>query len=116
MDPLTLSILTYLVIALGVWAGIVMAILGRIVYCAKTRRGVARTSDVVLFFVTMIATVAAFVVVFIWPGLIHLIPSAVAFASIGSIPVLGYLTELGVKHWIRLKNSFRSQVDESASH
>jgi hypothetical protein len=81
-------------------------------YCARKVRGKIRTTDIALFVSTLFATITAFIVVFIWPGLIHMVPSTVAFVGVGSIPILAYLTELGVKHWIRLRKTIKPEVDE----
>jgi len=115
MDPLIISIITYMVITLGVWAGGIALITGRIIVEARQLRGAARTSDILVFLVTAVATIVTFIVVFIWPGLIHMIPSTVAFVGIGLIPLLGYMTEIGYKHWKRLHKLNSVEVDEHAT-
>lgn len=113
MDPFIISAITFLTMALGAWAGFVVLVLGGILYTAKKERGSVRMTDKALFVGTIIMTIAAFVVVFIWPGLIYMIPATVAFVEIASIPILGYLSEIAFKHYRRLRGKC-GEVDEAA--
>jgi hypothetical protein len=115
MDPFILNIITICIIALGTWAGVILIGMGKIMYTARKRRGSMRTTDLLLFSATAIWTLIAFVLVFIWPGLLYMIPSTVAFLGIASIPILGYLSEFTLKHLTRMRQTSLQEVDEHAT-
>lgn len=112
MDITVLSVLTYALIGLGVWAGIVaFTVFTNIVRTYSTHK--CRRSDVYQFIFLFVAAVLAFVVVFIHPGLIYQIPSTVATLEIGSIPILMYLTEKHTKDWVHLQRQRNRQQNAS---
>lgn len=115
MDPFLLSAVTYLMLALGAWAGFVVIAMLRIMHRAKKLRGSVRSYDRNITTITAIMAGGSLFVTFIWPGLIYMIPSAVAFFELASIPILGYLSEFAFKHWQRIKGIPVSEVDEHAS-
>lgn len=115
MDPFMLSALTYFALFLGFWSIITVIMLARILMKAKKERGVCRSDDKKMFAFTTILTIFAFIVVFVWPGLIYMIPSTVAFIELASIPLLGYVSEVAFKHWKRMKDTQSDEVDEHAT-
>ena len=102
MELFSLAMLTYMLIGLGVWSAVIMvSLIGNIVRGIVAHKK-ARKSDVMTLTTLFILTAFSIVVVFIHPGLIHMIPSTVAVLEIGSIPPLLYLTEKNAKDWMRL--------------
>ena len=110
VDPLVLSLVTFLTLFIGCWAAFVALMTGRVMIESRRKRGVCRKSDIHILAWTSILTVSFLVVVFVWPGLIKMIPSTVAFVEIASIPFLLYLSESVVKNFKRLG---KIQVDRT---
>jgi len=103
MDPTILSLVTFLTLGIGVWAGTIAILYVRIMHQAKQKRGEVRNDDVKYFaFSAIVATICA-IVIFIWPGLLQIIPSAASFLAIGCIPILWYISDLSIQHWKRIK-------------
>lgn len=115
MDPFVLSFLTYITIFIGTWAGAIALLQCRIMLQAKVKNGTCRTSDKTSLIAAALLSIGAYVLIFVWPGLIYMIPATVAFVEIASIPVLGYLSEIAIIHWRRMKAMLKSEVDEHAA-
>ena len=102
MDPTTLALLTHALVGLGVWAGLIAGGIFGNMFRGKKRNGYFRRSDVAQFCSLIAFTFITFFVVFIWPGLIYVIPSGITVIVVGAFVPLVYLTEKHIKDWLNI--------------
>ena len=99
------NVLTYVLIALGVWSSMIAYGTMRIMKLAKATRGSVRKADKIKLYSLLGASVVISFVLFIYPGLIYTAPSAVACLEVASLPLLFHLSETQYKNWKRLKHT-----------
>ena len=97
------TILTYALIALGVWCGIVAYGTVKIMKLAHDIRGSVRRADKIKLYALLGSSAIISFVLFIYPGLIYTAPSMVACLEVAALPVLFHLSETQYKNWKRLK-------------
>jgi len=102
---LGLTILTYGLIALGVWAAVIVYFLVRTIIAAKQMHGKIRRNDIFHVVSLLVVLIAVFIVVFIWPGLISMLPTSTAFLEVAAIPLFVHFFEVSYRDWRRLKAS-----------
>lgn len=99
------NILTYVLIALGVWSSIIAYGTLKIMKLAKATRGSVRRTDKIKLYSLLVSSIVIGFVLFIYPGLIYTAPSAVAALEVASLPLLYHLSETQLKNWNRLKHT-----------
>ena len=97
------DILTYVLIALGVWCGLVAFATTKIMKLAIATRGSVRKSDKIKLYSLIGSSAIIGFILFIYPGLIYTAPSAVAALEVAILPLLFHLSETQYKNWKRLK-------------
>jgi predicted membrane protein len=100
-----LSVLTYALVVMGIWAAGISAWIIKSVLAKCIGRKKCRKTDIIHSVFMILSAILAFVVVFIHPGIIYMIPSTIATFVVGSIPIMIYLTEKHLRDGIQLKRS-----------
>lgn len=101
-------ILTFILLALLGWSGIVGWKTTKILKVAKTVYGKTRFTDKLMLVVTVLVGLASFVILFVYPGLIYQLPSVAAVVEVAFAFVLFYLHDLQFKNWVRFQQALNS--------
>lgn len=101
-------ILTFILLALLGWSGIVGWKTAKILKVAKTVYGKTRFTDKLMLVVTVLVGLASSVILFVYPGLIYQLPSVAAVVEVAFAFVLFYLHDLQFKNWVRFQQALNS--------
>lgn len=101
-------ILTFILLALLGWSGIVGWKTAKILKVAKTVYGKTRFTDKLMLVVTVLVGLASSVILFVYPGLIYQLPSVAAVVEVAFAFVLFYLHDLQFKNWVRFQQTLNS--------
>lgn len=101
-------ILTFVLLALLGWSGIVGWKTAKILKVAKTVYGKTRFTDKLMLVVTVLVGLASSVILFVYPGLIYQLPSVAAVVEVAFAFVLFYLHDLQFKNWVRFQQTLNS--------
>lgn len=103
------GVITIGLMILTLWCTVIAVGDIRLMRLAKQYRGSFRRTDLIQLIGLLISIAAAFVVLFIKPGLIYNVPSAVVCLEIGSVAALWHLSELQFKNLHRIRDRISHQ-------
>ena len=101
-------ILTFILLALLGWSGIVGWKTTRILKIAKDTYGKTRFTDKLMLVITILIGVASSIILFVYPGLIYQLPSVAAVVEVAFAFMLLYLHDLQFKNWKRFQQALNS--------
>lgn len=101
-------ILTFILLALLGWSGIVSWKTIKILKTAKITYGKTRFTDKLMLAITVLVGLASSIILFVYPGLIYQLPSVAAVVEVAFAFVLFYLHDLQFKNWDRFQRALDS--------
>lgn len=101
-------VLTFILLALLGWSGIVGWKTIKILQVAKTTYGKTRFTDKLMLMVAGIVGIATSIILFVYPGLIYQLPSVAAVVEVAFAFILFYLHDLQFKNWKRFQQALNS--------